>query len=226
MNGEGGPRQAAHTITIDTPSLDQDDLNLGYRLGYGAGYETGFAHGWNARDNELQAFFGLYRSLSERRRHAELEAIRSDTTPRRCRDECRQCSALCPPRASNPQLGQIPVAGFPRRWPVIAYGYVEDGAQVLAAVEAFLRRFVAYPSDHAAVAVTLWPAHTHVVDRFESSPRLACLSPEPGSGKTRNLEVLDRNRSRSHRPASQRRTFTSDRVSDGASCRVSGTRRR
>ena len=133
---------------------------------------------------------------------------------------------MCPPRASNPQLGQIPVAGFPRRWPVIAYGYVEDGAQVLAAVEAFLRRFVAYPSDHAAVAVTLWAAHTHVVDRFESSPRLACLSPEPGSGKTRNLEVLDRNRSRSHRPASQRRTFTSDRVSDGASCRVSGTRRR
>ena len=93
MSGEGGPRQAAHTITIDTPSLDQDDLSLGYRLGYGAGYETGFAHGWNARDNELQAFFGLYRSLSERRRHAELEAIRSDTTPRRCRDECRQCSA-------------------------------------------------------------------------------------------------------------------------------------
>lgn len=39
MNGEGGPRQAAHTITIDTPSLDQDDLNLGYRLGYGAGYK-------------------------------------------------------------------------------------------------------------------------------------------------------------------------------------------
>ena len=74
---------------------------------------------------------------------------------------------------------------------MIAYGYVEDGAQVLAAVEAFLRRFVAYPSDHAAVAVTLWPAHTHVVDRFESSPRLACLSPEPGSGKTRKLEVLD-----------------------------------
>ena len=109
---------------------------------------------------------------------------------------------------------------------MIAYGYVEDGAQVLAAVEAFLRRFVAYPSDHAAVAVTLWAAHTHVVDRFESSPRLACLSPEPGSGKTRNLEVLYRNRSRSHRPASQRRTFTSDRVSDGASCRVSGTRRR
>jgi hypothetical protein len=74
---------------------------------------------------------------------------------------------------------------------VIAYGYVEDGAPILAAVEAFLRRFVAYPSDHAAVAVTLWAAHTHVVDRFESSPRLACLSPEPGSGKTRNLEVLD-----------------------------------
>ena len=25
VKGEGGPRQAAHTITIDTPSLDQYD---------------------------------------------------------------------------------------------------------------------------------------------------------------------------------------------------------
>lgn len=66
-----------------------------------------------------------------------------------------------------------------------------DGAVLLADVEAFLRRFVAFPSEAAAVAVTLWAAHAHAVGSFESSPRLALLSPEPGSGKTRTLEVLD-----------------------------------
>jgi hypothetical protein len=66
-----------------------------------------------------------------------------------------------------------------------------DGAQVLDEVEAFLRRFVAFPSDAAAIAATLWAAHTHAVDAFESTPRLAVLSPEPGSGKTRLLEALD-----------------------------------
>jgi hypothetical protein len=38
--------------------------------------------------------------------------------------------------------------------------------------------------------VTLWALHTHVVDRFESTPRLAVISPEKGSGKTRTLEML------------------------------------
>jgi len=66
-----------------------------------------------------------------------------------------------------------------------------DGAELLDDVESFLRRFVAFPSEAAAVAVTLWAAHAHAVASFESSPRLALLSPEPGSGKTRTLEVLD-----------------------------------
>lgn len=66
-----------------------------------------------------------------------------------------------------------------------------DGADVLDKVEAFIARFVAFPSDNSAVAVTLWAAHTHVVQRFESTPRLAFLSPEPGSGKSRALEVLE-----------------------------------
>ena len=66
-----------------------------------------------------------------------------------------------------------------------------DGAQVLADVEAFLRRFCILPGDHCYIAVTLWAAHTHFISRLETTPRLACLSPEPGSGKTRVLEVLD-----------------------------------
>jgi hypothetical protein len=67
----------------------------------------------------------------------------------------------------------------------------DRGAQILDAVERFLARFVAYPSDAARVAAVLWTAHAHLLECFESTPRLAHLSPEPGSGKTRALEALE-----------------------------------
>lgn len=66
-----------------------------------------------------------------------------------------------------------------------------DGAALLDEVELFLGRFVAFPSEAARVAVVLWAAHTHALDAFDSTPRLALLSPEPGSGKSRCLEALD-----------------------------------
>jgi len=66
-----------------------------------------------------------------------------------------------------------------------------DGVQVLDAIEAFIRRFCVLPGEHCYPAVALWVAHTHFISRLETTPRLACLSPEPGSGKTRVLEVLD-----------------------------------
>jgi hypothetical protein len=66
-----------------------------------------------------------------------------------------------------------------------------DGAAMLSDVEAFLRRFVAHPSDAALVAHVLWIAHTHVMGAWESTPRIAFLSPEPGSGKTRALEITE-----------------------------------
>ena len=37
--------------------------------------------------------------------------------------------------------------------------------------------------------VALWVLHCHTLDVFESTPRLALLSPEKGSGKTRTPEV-------------------------------------
>lgn len=66
-----------------------------------------------------------------------------------------------------------------------------DGAQLLTHVAEFLARFVAYPSPHAHVAHVLWIAHTHAMDAWESTPRIAFLSPEPGSGKTRALEIAE-----------------------------------
>ena len=65
------------------------------------------------------------------------------------------------------------------------------GAAVLTDVERFLARFVAYPSDAALVAHVLWIVHTHLMDCWESTPRIAFLSPEPGSGKSRALEVTE-----------------------------------
>jgi hypothetical protein len=56
-------------------------------------------------------------------------------------------------------------------------------------VESFLQRFVAYPSEHALVAHVLWIAHCHMFERFDTTPRLAFMSAEKESGKSRALEV-------------------------------------
>ncbi len=96
--------------------------------------------------------------------------------------------------ASWPEIRQ-PGSGLPVA-PVAPVALSRDGRQslgaaLLAEVEAFVGRFVAYPSEHARVASVLWAAHAHALDAFDNTPRLAYLSPEPGSGKTRALEVLE-----------------------------------
>ena len=58
-------------------------------------------------------------------------------------------------------------------------------------VESYLRRFVAYPHEHAVVAHTLWIAHTHLIECADTTPRLAFMSAEKASGKTRALEVTE-----------------------------------
>ncbi|MFD0416105.1 DUF3631 domain-containing protein [Streptomyces sp. NPDC127108] len=66
-----------------------------------------------------------------------------------------------------------------------------DGAALLNEVEAFHRRFNIFPTEHAYVAVTLWDAHAHLMDALDGTARLAFLSPEPGSGKSRALEIVE-----------------------------------
>ncbi len=73
----------------------------------------------------------------------------------------------------------------------IAEQETPNGQKLLRAVYDFLGRFVAYPSDHAHVAHALWCIHAHRMDLWESTPRLAFLSPEPASGKTRALEITE-----------------------------------
>lgn len=65
------------------------------------------------------------------------------------------------------------------------------GADLLDEIESFIGRFVSYPSVAARVAHVLWIAHTWLMDHWDSTPRLAALSPEPGSGKSRLLEVTE-----------------------------------
>ena len=61
----------------------------------------------------------------------------------------------------------------------------------LAGVQRFVNRYVAFASPDQAVAVTLWVAHTHVFEYFDTSPILAITSAEKRSGKTRLLDVLE-----------------------------------
>src|SRR5262249_37809145 len=66
-----------------------------------------------------------------------------------------------------------------------------DGAQLLDQVYEFTGRFICYPNKEARIAHALWIARTHMMNVWETTPRLAFLSPEPFSGKTRALEVTE-----------------------------------
>lgn len=62
-------------------------------------------------------------------------------------------------------------------------------AELLDRVTAFLSRFSVFPDHHCAPMLALWYAHTHAISHFYTTPRLILDSAEPGSGKTRVLEV-------------------------------------
>jgi Protein of unknown function (DUF3631) len=65
-----------------------------------------------------------------------------------------------------------------------------NGADLLDRLCAFYVRFVCLPTDAAVIAAILWAAHTHLMIAWDSTPRFAFLSAEPGSGKSRALEIL------------------------------------
>ena len=73
----------------------------------------------------------------------------------------------------------------------VAVAVAIDGAELLTSIYSYIGRFVAYPSDEARIAHALWIVHTHLMDKWESTPRIAFLSPEAGSGKTRSLEITE-----------------------------------
>lgn len=69
------------------------------------------------------------------------------------------------------------------------------GSKVLDQTRDFLSRFVKMPSKASMDILTLWIAHTLVVDKderlaFATTPRLALLSDEPECGKTLVLDLI------------------------------------
>jgi hypothetical protein len=106
---------------------------------------------------------------------------------------CGRCGVLLDPDGSCLNgCGTAPAAEIAAAYdpgPLPSGG--ADGAALLDAVHGFLCAHVAFPSTHAPVAVTLWAAHTHLAAGFESTPRLALLSPEKQCGKSRVLELLE-----------------------------------
>jgi hypothetical protein len=94
-------------------------------------------------------------------------------------------AATLRPKGARPAGGEVE--------PEDTYGDIPDepGHVVLDDVAGWLAAHVAYTSEHHAPVVALWAAHTHALDAAASTPRLAFVSPEPGSGKTRSLELLE-----------------------------------
>lgn len=64
-----------------------------------------------------------------------------------------------------------------------------DGQRMIEETFRFLGRFICYPTPHAQVAHALWIVHAHLMPHWDITPRIAFLSPEPASGKSRALEV-------------------------------------
>lgn len=76
-------------------------------------------------------------------------------------------------------------------WDDCAPSDLEALAGILDDLAALFDEYVAFPSVEARDAVALWVVHAHNLDHAESTPRLAVLSPERGSGKTRTLEIIE-----------------------------------
>jgi hypothetical protein len=109
--------------------------------------------------------------------------------------ECWRDPDGAEPTASRARARRIAASPLPLALKESASWPFDDlrltGSRLLLEVYAFLGRFVAYPSAEAHIAHTLWCVHAHAMDAWESTPRIAFLSPEPGSGKTRALEVTE-----------------------------------
>ncbi len=115
------------------------------------------------------------------------------------------CGETCQEEWHRAQAAALPVAGpaapdetLPETTPVRSLGWLgppppgtilRAGHEVLDTVTEFVSRFSVFPSEHCAPTLALWYAHTHATDLFYVTPRLILDSAEPGSGKTRILEV-------------------------------------
>ena len=112
-----------------------------------------------------------------------------------CSEDCQQTwherQVQAPPATPvEPRAEITPVPSL--RWlvpPPPPGAALRAGHQVLDDVAAFVARFSVFPSEHCVPTLALWYAHTHASEQFYVTPRLILDSAEPGSGKTRVLEI-------------------------------------
>jgi hypothetical protein len=76
--------------------------------------------------------------------------------------------------------------------PSTASSPVVDGAQLLDALVAWFRRFIAVTDDLDLALLALWTVHTHLAKELYTTPRLWLDSVLPASGKTTVLDHLER----------------------------------
>lgn len=62
--------------------------------------------------------------------------------------------------------------------------------ETLDAVQEQLDKYIVFPHKESRDAVALWVAHAWVFRAFDATPRLSVRSAEPGSGKSRVLDVV------------------------------------
>jgi hypothetical protein len=115
-----------------------------------------------------------------------------------CSEDCQQAWQARHAATPPPTSGTVPDESIPETTPARPLGWlgppppgaiVRAGYEVLDDVAAFVARFSVFPSEHCAPTLALWYAHTHASEQFYVTPRLVLDSAEPGSGKTRVLEV-------------------------------------
>jgi hypothetical protein len=70
-------------------------------------------------------------------------------------------------------------------------GEISIVGDLLADVEATIRKYVVLPGDHESTVLALFVAHTYAFDGAHATPYLLVVSPEKRSGKSRLLEVLE-----------------------------------
>jgi hypothetical protein len=69
---------------------------------------------------------------------------------------------------------------------------VADGSALLDDVHDTLTRYVIFPSEAAAIAVTLWTVATHALPAWQHATRLIIRSPQKRCGKSRLLDIIER----------------------------------
>ena len=93
-------------------------------------------------------------------------------------------------KAARSEDGDTKGQGRPLEFPVIEPWHESvSGADLLDDICKAVKRYLVLPEGGPEI-VALWTVHTHAVECFAHSPRLAITSPEKGCGKTTLLDVL------------------------------------